>query len=160
MSTAPTPAPLIEYEGGATYATGRIEGFTIDEGTVTTDGPGVEQSRDGTIWYRLTSSDPRVAGIVTGTWNSNRFGQPAGEAAIVQWGEATLTNESGTWEAAYAGMWTSSYGDVFTRWWRGAGDYDGHSFYMSVAEGFSDWEWTGLIFDGSPPVTVEVVPTS
>ena len=64
--------------------------------------------------------------------------------------EATITNEEGTWEASYNGIWTSTLGDVITRWWQGSGDYEGLTFYMA-ATGKSAWEWVGLIYPGSPP---------
>ena len=113
----------VSYPGGATYVTGRIADFVSD--------------------------DPRVAGTVTGTWNSDRWGNPA-DGAITQWGEATITNENGTWEASYNGIWTSTLGDVITRWWQGSGDYEGLTFYMA-ATGKSAWEWVGLIYPGTPP---------
>lgn len=129
--------------------TGRITDFTLHEGTVTNDADGTSHSRDGTISYTLISDDARVTGTVTGTWNSDRWGNPL-NGAIVQWGEATITNEDGTWEASYNGIWTSGLGDVLTRWWQGSGDYAGLTFYM-VATGKSTWQWVGLIYAGSPP---------
>jgi hypothetical protein len=53
---------VIDNEGGATYVTGRIAGFSIDQGTISTDADGVLHSRDGTINYRVVSDDPRVTG--------------------------------------------------------------------------------------------------
>ena len=146
--TSTTLGP-VSYPGGATYVTGRIADFVIDEGSVTTNADGTSQSRDGTLTYTLVSDDPRVAGTVTGTWNSDRWGNPA-DAAITQWGEATITNENGTWEASYNGICTSTLGDVITSWWRGSGDYEGLTFYMA-ATGKSAWEWVGLIYPGTPP---------
>ena len=147
-ATSTTLAP-ISYPGGATYVTGHITDFAISAGNVTTNADGTTQGRDGTIDYTLVSNDPRAAGTVTGTWHSDRWGTPA-NAAIIQWGEATITNENGTWEGSYNGFWTSSVGDVITRWWQGTGDYEGLTFYMA-ATGFSDWEWVGLIYPGDPP---------
>lgn len=146
--TSTTLAP-VSYPGGATYVTGRIADFTIDEGTVSTNADGTSQSRDGTITYTLISNDARVTGTVTGTWNSDRWGTQA-NGAIIQWGEATITNENGTWEAPYNGIWTSTLGDVLTRWWQGSGDYAGLTFYMA-ASGEWNWEWVGFIYPGTPP---------
>lgn len=148
-AAASTTLAPVSYIGGATYVTGRITDFTLSEGTVATYETGASQSRDGTISYTLISNDARVAGTVTGTWHSDRWGTPF-NGAIIQWGEATITNENGTWEAAYDGIWTSSLGDVITRWWQGTGDYEGLTFYMA-ATGNSAWEWVGLIYPGAPP---------
>lgn len=148
-SETSAPPSSVTYPGGASYVTGRIVGFVIDHGTVTTNGDGTSQSRDGTIEYELTSSDPRVSGTVTGTWHSNRWGV-ATNGAIIQWGEATVTNDNGSWEAPYSGIWTTAHGDVLTRWWQGSGDYAGLTFYMT-ATGTSDWEWVGFIYPGTPP---------
>lgn len=143
-----TLAP-VSYPGGATHVTGRITKFAIDQGTITTNSDGSSHSRDGTITYTLTSNDPRAAGTVTGTWNSDRWGRPP-DVALIQWGEAIITNENGTWEAAYDGIFTSPLGDVLTRWWQGGGNYQGLTFYMA-ATGQSNWEWVGLIYPGTPP---------
>ena len=73
---ASTTLAPVSYPGDATYVTGRITNFDIDQGTITTNSDGSSHSRDGTITYTLTSNDPRAAGTVTGTWNSDRWGRP------------------------------------------------------------------------------------
>lgn len=150
-STTSTTLAPVSYQGGATYVTGRIADFTIDEGTLTTDSDGASHSRDGTITYTLISNDARVTGTVTGTWNSDRWGAGPAKAAITQWGEATLENENGTWEAPYNGIYATPFGDMIARWWQGGGDYAGLTFYMAVPGGSAPWEWVGLIYPGTPP---------
>jgi hypothetical protein len=132
-TTTSTTLAVIEYRGGATYVTGRIADFAISQGTITTHADGSSQSRDGTIEYRMISDDPRVAGAVAGTWNSDRWGAGLSNAAFVQWGDATLTTERGYWTAPYFGAFASPYGDVLTRWWVGYGELEGLTFYMWVA---------------------------
>jgi hypothetical protein len=149
---------VIDYEGGATYVTGRIADFRIDQGNISTDDDGGSHSRDGTINYRVVSDDPRVTGTVSGTWSSDRWGAGITNAVFTQWGVATLTNDNGTWEAPYEGAFATPYGDIVTRWWRGAGDYEGLTFYMWVAGsevGSPDYEWAGIIFPGDPPPVSE-----
>ena len=106
---------MTEFDGGATYLTGYVESFTIDEGTLETDADGVGHSRDGTISYRLVTGDARATGMVSGTWNTDRWGDLY-DGAMQQWGTAVLTNENGTWEGDYAGGFASPVGDVIARW--------------------------------------------
>lgn len=155
---SPTTSPLVvtNYEGGATYLTGRIESFSIDEGSLETDADGVEHSRGGTISYQLVTDDPRVTGTVTGTWSTDRWGDLF-DGAMTQWGTAILTNENGTWEGDYAGGFASPVGDIVTRWWRGTGDYEGLTFYMWITgsePGVPIFVIGGIIFPGDPPPTV------
>lgn len=148
-----TTLALIEYPSGATYLTGRIDEFQIDEGTVETDANGVQHTRDGTINYRLVSSDPRVTGTVNGSWNTDRWGDIDG-GVMIQWGEATLANAHGAWEATYQGAFASPVGDILTRWWRGSGDYEGLTFFMWIAGsevGSPYFDWGGIIVPGDPP---------
>lgn len=150
----PSTVQHADYEGGATYLTGEIKSFMLAEGTVTTDADGNQRTRDGIMSYRVVSDDPRVAGDVTGTWNTDRWGTSINDGAMIQWGHATLSNEHGTWEAPYEGAFASPYGDIVTRWWTGTGDYDGLTFYMWVAGssiGVPHFDWHGIIFPGDPP---------
>jgi hypothetical protein len=155
-SASTSPLVVTEYEGGVTYLTGHVEGFIIDEGSLETDADGVDHSRDGTISYRVVTDDPRVTGMVNGTWNTDRWGDLY-NGAMTQWGTATLTNESGTWEGDYAGGFASPVGDVIARWWRGTGEYEGLTFYMWIAgsePGVPMFDIGGIIFPGDPPPTV------
>jgi hypothetical protein len=91
---------------------------------------------------------------VTGTWNSDRWGTGITNTVLTQWGIATLSTEHGTWDAPYEGAFATPYGDILTRWWRGAGDYEGLTFYMWVAGsevGSPNYEWAGIIFPGHLP---------
>lgn len=81
---------------------------------------GTGHSRGGTLRATLTANDPRVAGSVLGTWNSDRWGT-ADSGALVQWGTAVLTNDEGSWEAPYAGVYTTESGDYISRWYVGKG---------------------------------------
>jgi hypothetical protein len=155
-SSTTSPVSVTEFDGGATYLTGHIESFVIDEGTLETDADGVEHSRDGTLSYRLITGDPRVTGMVAGTWNTDRWGDLY-DGAMQQWGSAVLTNENGTWEGDYAGGFASPVGDIIARWWRGTGDYEGLTFYMWIAgsePGVPSFEVGGIIFPGDPPPNV------
>ena len=44
-----SPLVVIDYAGGATYVTGRIADFRIDQGTISTEADGNQHSPDGTI---------------------------------------------------------------------------------------------------------------
>ena len=154
VTTSTTTAmTVVEHPGGSEYLTGTIDQFQIDAGTSTVDASGVQHTRDGTVSYRVVSDDPRVAGTATGTWNTDRWGTMT-DGVMVQWGEATITNDGGTWVADYQGAFSSETGDVITRWWRGTGDYAGLTFFMwiggsTVGVGF--FEWSGIIVPGDPP---------
>lgn len=136
----------------ATLVSGETSSFATTEGTVTTDANGASHSRNGTVTYTMTSNDARVSGTVEGSWNSDRWGESAANGAIVQWGTSRLTNEGGSWQAPYSGIYTSETGDIITRWYTGTGAYEGLTFYMWIA-GSRDFDWQGLIFPGTPPTS-------
>jgi hypothetical protein len=160
-TTIPPPTTstlaLVSFPGGATYVTGRTEHFTLDKGTVTIDASGVTHGRNGTVDYDLVSADPRVTGHVTGTYNADLWGKLTDDAidgVMTQWGTATLTNDGGTWSGVYAGAYASPVGDVITRWWRGAGGYEGLTFYMLIdgsKPGVPVFDWKGIIIPADPP---------
>jgi hypothetical protein len=147
----PTTLAPASYPGGATYVTGRLADFTLDQGTVTTNPDGTSQSRDGTITYTLISDDARVAGTVASVWNTDRWGPDPSNGVFVEWGEATLTNENGTWETSHSGIFATPLGDMNARWWVGSGDYTGLTFYMAIPGETEPWEWVGLVYPGAPP---------
>ena len=144
----------ITYEGQATYVTGTLEDFTIEQGTLTFDDNGAAHGRDGTVSYTMIANDPRVSGTLTGTWNSDRWGELR-DGALVQWGDVVLTNNEGTWEGPYAGVYASDYGrDVITRWTVGTGAYEGLTFYFWLTDA-DDAQWHGIIYPGEPPPNVQ-----
>lgn len=159
--TAAAPASTVgapvTYADQATYVSGTIADFTIDQGTVTDDGNGASHSRGGSLSYTMIANDPRAGGKLTATWNSDRWGVED-NGALVQWGDAVLTNEGGTWEGSYAGALASDYGgDVVTRWLVGTGAYEGLTFYWWLAGyegGIDGAQWYGIIYPGNPPPTV------
>jgi hypothetical protein len=160
----PTVAPPstigapVSYPGQATYVSGTIENFNLEEGTVTDEGDGTSRSRDGTISYTMVANDPRVSGTLTGTWNSDRWGVLE-DGALVQWGDVVLTNDEGTWEGSFTGAYASDYGgDILTRWHVGTGAYEGLTFYfwMDTPDGSFAGPWYGLIYPGDPPPTVQL----
>jgi hypothetical protein len=142
--------PGIVAYGGATYVSGRAVDFRLNEGTVTTDTDGSSHSRGGSFTYQLRSDDPRVDGLVTGTWNSDRWGVES-NGALVQWGEATLTNDKGSWVGAYAGVMATPIGDMISRWWTGTGAYQGLTFFFWLQGDIFEATWHGLIYPGDPP---------
>jgi hypothetical protein len=144
--TASPAEPTPISWGSATFVQGTVQLNIGPVGTVTYDEDGTRHSRDGTLRATLTANDPRVSGTVIGTWNSDRWGTEDGEA-MVQWGTATLSNEEGSWEAPYSGVYTTESGDYISRWYVGAGGYEGLTFFMWLADpGFQ-----GLIYKGDPP---------
>ena len=141
--------------GAASFITGTVTGFTLDEGTVTSDSDGTSHSRDGRFSDMFISSDPRASGKVTGTWNSDRWGTDPSNGILVQWGEATLTNDGGSWSGQWAGTMASPVGDMISRWWVGSGGYEGLTFFMWMqAKDVSDptTTWLGVIYSGAPPL--------
>jgi hypothetical protein len=155
--TPQTSAP--RAYGRAALVTGGTSSFVLTEGTVTSDADGSSHGRNGTVKYTMTSNDARVSGTVEGSWNSDRWGESAANGAIVQWGTSRLTNDGGSWQAPYSGIYTSETGDIITRWYTGSGGYEGLAFYMWIA-GSSVFDWQGLIFPGTPPPLSTSTPTN
>jgi hypothetical protein len=164
----PTVAPPstigapVSYPGQATYVSGTIEDFNLEEGTVTDEDNGTSRSRDGTVSYTMVANDPRVSGTLTGTWNSDRWGVYQ-DGALVQWGDVVLTNDDGTWEGSFAGAYASDYGgDLLTRWTVGTGAYEGLTFFfwLDTPDGSSSGPWYGLIYPGEPPPNVQLATPS
>lgn len=152
--SAATAAPTTVAYGTATYVSGTVTDFAINQGTVTTVAPdGTSHSRGGSFTYQLVSDDPRVSGQVTGTWNSDRWGSE-GNGALVQWGQATLTNSKGNWIGTWTGANAAPVGDMVNRWWTGTGAYQGLTFFFWMqAKDITDPSslWHGVIYPGPPP---------
>jgi hypothetical protein len=120
-------------------------------GDMTGVGTEVQTSRNGTARCVDTTTDPRVSGDYTATWNMDYWGVPSGmSGAIVQWGTAQLVTAEGTWEGRATGVYDSVQGDMIVTWWTGTGAYAGLS-YFSVVTGKGPWTIRGQIFPGSPP---------
>lgn len=103
----------------------------------------------------MTANDPRVSGAVTGTWNSDRWGSQF-DGALVQWGTAVLSNEGGSWEVPYAGVYTSESGGYISRWYVGKDGYDVLTFmWISDPRTFA---WQGLIMKVTLRHTSKAVP--
>ena len=156
VASTATIGAAVRYPGQATYVSGTIEKFHLDEGTVTEDN-GASRSRDGTVSYTMVANDPRVSGTLTGTWNSDRWGVYE-DGGMVQWGDVVLTNDDGTWEGSFTGAYASGYGgDVHTRWTVGTGAYEGFTFYFwwDTPDGPFSGPWYGLIYPGDPPPNVQ-----
>ncbi|MBI1377380.1 MAG: hypothetical protein GC157_07855 [Frankiales bacterium] len=153
-SSSALPSPSRTTWGSTAYVTGTFADFNLQEGEVTTQADGSAHSRNGSFTYRLVSDDPRVAGTVTGTWNSDRWGSGPDDGALVQWGESTLTNDGGTWVGSWAGTMASPVGDMVSRWWRGTGQYEGLTFFFWMkAKDITDptSTWDGVVYTGDPP---------
>lgn len=139
----------------AWFITGTVSDFQLDEGVVTSDAAGTAHSRGGTFSDTFVSSDPRASGKVTGTWNSDRWGPSPANGILVQWGEATLTNDGGSWSGQWAGTMASPVGDMVSRWWVGSGGYEGLTFFMWMQAkdvGDPTTTWMGVIYRGAPPL--------
>jgi hypothetical protein len=163
-TTAPTTtigAPAT-YVGQATYVSGMVEDFSLEDGTLTYEDNGVSRSRDATVSYTMVANDPRVSGTLTGSWNSDRWGVLE-DGALVQWGDVVLTNDDGTWEGSFAGAYASDYGgDILTRWTVGTGAYEGLTFlfWLDTPNGSFTGPWYGLIYPGEPPPNVRLSASS
>jgi len=149
--TATPPASVATpiTHGPTTLVTGTIEGFSLSIGTPTVNADGSVSYRNGRASYRLISNDPRVTGSVTGTWQADTWGS-ADNGSLVQWGTDVLTNNGGTWEGTFTGIYTSETADMISWWFVGTGAYDGLTFYLLMTD--LEGEWTGLIFPGTPPL--------
>jgi hypothetical protein len=160
VDTAPATASTTDSVAsaepvGATLVTGTTT-FSVSEGTVTVNDDGSSSSRGGTVTEELVSDDLRVAGTAEGTWEADRWEGAESNGALVQWGTSELTNDGGSWRGDYSGVRTTETGDLLARWWQGAGEYEGLTFFMWITDGSrSPWEWSGVVFAGAPPLTSE-----
>lgn len=117
---------------------------------MTTDPDGTVHYRNGVSNCRDEANDPRVSGTVTGDWNADAWGKGVQDGALVQWGTLRLQNSGGVWVGRYTGTYSSKRGDIILAWFQGSGGYAGLSYSQQLT-GFSKWQFTGLIYPGSPP---------
>jgi hypothetical protein len=127
--------------------------FTLDSmGDLEGETDGVERWRNGRFHSRLECDDPRVAGEMTSTWNTDVSGGAA-NGAMVQWGTSRLANSGGEWVGTFSGVYTSATRDVLAWWLTGEGDYEGLSMYLwePTTSTSGTAQFRALIFPGSPP---------
>ena len=145
-SSTATPSPLT---WGPTVLVSGKETCTVVTGDLTTDPDGTGHYRNGVSNCREEANDPRVSGTETGDWNADTWGK-LGDGALVQWGTLRLENSGGVWVGHLTGVYSSKTGDLITVWFQGSEGYAGLSYYQRIT-GFGPWQFTGLIYPGSPP---------
>ena len=107
---------------------------------------------------RTEMSDPRVSG----DWDiaQEMTCLPGGGYTCAKWGQATLTNEGGTWEGEWAGFHEPIASELpmgqhsIMSWLEGTGDYEGLSFISTLTGDPSDTQARGIIYEGPIPPTV------
>lgn len=112
-----TPTPTL----GSGMATGTQSCDTSTEGVVTTI-EGVDQSRGEVISCTNTSSDPRLSGAFTTTWNWDEH--PDGLWFV--WGTTELRNDGGAWTGTWGAESTTTASALeFDAVWIGSDGYEG-----------------------------------
>jgi hypothetical protein len=162
-SMPPTPAPPSTSAATMTPIKGTSTSVSGDPGTVTTGADGVQHARGGTFMFRDATSDPRVSGTATATWNEDSWttANPS-RAAAVQWGTERIENAGGAWEGKATGVYSSDRGDIVATWYRGTGGYAGLGYFRLrtsaelVAGITRSWKVRGLVFPGDPPSLVGI----
>lgn len=156
-TAAGTALPILAEHGPTAVVEGREDCRLypmVDEPTTTRDDDGTVLIRDGRFECTVTNSDPRIAGTAHYTLDMNRWGTSAQDASQVMWGTIRIENDDGAWEADYAGVYTSEWGDVFTALFRGTGAYAGLAYYQWAVETRGpSWPTKGVIFpiEHGPP---------
>jgi len=115
-------------EDGVTFSTGTAHlDYIMDMGTETTGPDGVNRWRGLTAATVVESSDPRLTGKSTLTWNVNQYGEDLYDGS--EWGTVRLENDGGAWNGTYVGF---SMPDDEVEWFvtfiatsEGEGDYEG-----------------------------------
>jgi hypothetical protein len=125
------PAPTAAAKVTPVSGTGTCS--TADLGKSTTDAKVVTHDRGGTYTCRVTTTDPRVTGTETASWNMDRWGT-ADNGALVQWG---------------SGFYPSDRGDIIVSWYRGTGGYAGLACFKLLGPPF--------LFGPNPGVNVKGV---
>jgi hypothetical protein len=149
-SASPLPTPISYGPVAVVEGSEQPAGPWGDFGLVSTDADGVQHWR-GMISDVVEMNDPRVSGTDVGELNMDAWGSPSDGAAI-QEGSARLTNDEGSWEGTYTGVYDSVHGDTFVAWHTGSGAYAGLT-YLFLGPGTSGdtIKLRGLIYPGTPP---------
>ena len=103
-------------------------------------------------------SDPRVSG----NWDITQefHCAPAGGYTCAKWGQATMTNDGGTWEGEWVGL--HQPGDTqlglhyIMTWLSGTGDHEGLNYVANLMGDPGDTVIEGVIYEGPIPATVAV----
>lgn len=151
VTPTPTPRPTREPTPtlGPGMATGSQTCSTTTDGVVTTVN-GVDQGRGEVNSCRNFSTDPRLAGDFTTTWNWDEY--PDG--LWLGWGAIELRNDGGAWAGTWAAESTSTASVMeFDSVWIGTGGYDGLEVLNHVRIGQGGPTVTNRVFEVGPAVT-------
>lgn len=152
-SASATPKPTAW--GPAVHVTGWEVCFA-GPGPIIKEPDGIaSHERGGGVGCTDTANDPRVSGNVSGSFDSDAWGEDWSLGVIVEWGTIRLENSGGAWEGTWSGVYTAETGDMITNWYTGTGAYAGLSYYQfvhappgTVASGI---QYDGVIFPGGLP---------
>ena len=155
---SPTALPAPTAAAKVTPVSGTGTCPTADLGKSTTDAKELTHYRGGTFTCSLTTTDPRVTGTETASWNMDQWGTAA-SGARVQWGTRRMENDGGTWEGTGSGVYSSDRGDIIVSWYRGTGGYAGLG-YFELWTGKDPWTIRGQVFPGDPPDLAGLPPVT
>ncbi len=152
-----TTAPQMSPENASKFLIGteRILNFTdFGEKTTFEDGPVREELRGQTYEGVIESSDPRLAGTLTGTLNQDSHSMPPDwvQPAVTQWGTERIENDGGAWECTWSGGEVSLMKVPVMKWCVGEGGYEGYAAQMLLMkETDVGLDWSGLTWQGDLP---------
>lgn len=135
--------------------------FDSNEDIVAVTGSGRFGPSPGVVTGTSTMSDPRVSGDVLAGYQW--LCTP--NEACTTWGEATLTNDGGTWDGDFVAFNGPAPGHLnnLVIWMNGTGDYEGLSYVVNFVGPMSDTIGTGQILAAPLPPQVsldfEAAPT-
>lgn len=151
-----TTEPEAPAAGGAATAEASPEWtgeyFDSDEGLVAVSGSGRFAPSPGVVTGTVTMSDPRVSGDVLAGYQW--LCEP--NESCTSWGQATLTNDGGTWEGDFVAFNGPAPGHLqnLMIWMNGTGEYEGLSHVVNFVGPMGDAVGTGQIIGAPLPPQV------
>jgi hypothetical protein len=148
-SYAPRSTPRPIPTAGGDVVTGRQTCTEASAGSTATVA-GVVEIRNQVLLCADTATDPRLAGDLTVTMNSDEH--PTGE--WYGWGTVELRNDGGAWSGYFVIASTSSAATMeFDGLWVGSGGYEGLEAIHHVVSAGGSSTLTSRIFEAGPVTT-------
>ena len=149
-------APAVAQVDTASAVNGAInECLVIAIGTDDT-GPGASATTTDQVWKcQGQAGDERLSGDIDLVYNIAGW---SGTGAV-QWGYARISNDEGTWNGTWSSNVQEGGEQVILGWYEGTGAYEGWTYVETqYGEYQQPRETFGIVYPGTPPPTVVIVP--
>jgi hypothetical protein len=151
-----TAAPVTAQVDTASAVRGSVkECLTIAFGTDDT-GPGASAATTNEVWKcQVESDDERLNGEIDLLYNIAGWS----DVGAIQWGYARISNDEGTWNGTWSSTVQEGGEQVILGWYEGTGAYEGWSYTETQQGEYQQSRETfGIVYPGTPPPTVVIVP--